>query len=205
MELADTTRIEVARLRERLPEVRNRPAPVPQADHRARGRGSSEASVRPELEAPEHAVGLPPLPQGAEREAIRFMVHKPEVAGPLLDASLFTHPTARAAYDLLESNPNLAEAISDAAPELAEELTRLSVEDLEVDATDVLSRLATEIARMELIDMEMEARNSDDPLEYSDAIGYLKVTLDELRRPFVEGETVIELLDWLKLRRSEGE
>ena len=72
-----------------------------------------------------------------------------------------------------------------------------------MDPTDVLSRLATEVASVELVALERDARGSEDPLEYSDAITYLKVTLEELRRPFVESETVGELLDWLKLRRSE--
>ena len=66
-------------------------------------------------------------------------------------------------------------------------------------------RLATEVARAELVELELEARSAEDPLAYSDAIGYLKVTLDELRRSFVDADTVVELLDWLKLRRSEGD
>ena len=195
MDLADTTRVDAARLRERLVEVRNRPAaPAEPAPRRNRG--------QPE-EAPPSSVGLEPIPVGAEREAIRLAVHRPDVAGPTLIPELFGHPTARRALEVLASTSSLAEAVEVAPPEIAEELTRLSVEDLEVDPTDVLSRLATEVARVELVDLERDARGSEDPLDYSDAITYLKVTLEELRRPFVESETVGELLDWLKLRRSE--
>ena len=204
MELADTTRIEVDRLRERLVEVRNRPAPPPAGERRRRPGVAPEHADHAEA-GPAHAMGLPPLPPGAEREAIRLAVHKPELATPILEACLFTHPTARAAHDLLTAAPTLAEAIAAAPPELAEELTRLSVEDLEVEATDILARLATEVARTELVDLELEARGAEDPLAYSDAISYLKVTLDELRRTFVDAETVVELLDWLKLRRSGGD
>jgi hypothetical protein len=57
---------------------------------------------------------------------------------------------------------------------------------------------------VELTELEREARVSEDPLAYSQAISYVKVTLEELRRPHLESETVGELLDWLKLRRSEG-
>ncbi len=223
MELADSTRIDVARLRERLEEVRRRPPAKPVEDARSSRRVPNEPdggarSDRPEhdigarqepyyvdLDAPAHAVGLPPIPEGAEREALRLAVQKPEVAARLLEASLFAHPTARAAFDGLVAVPTLAEAIGASAPEVAEELTRLSVEDLEVDATDVLARLATEIARTELVELEREARSAEDPLVYSEAIAYLKVTLEDLRRSLIEPETVVELLDWLKLRRSEGD
>ncbi len=156
-------------------------------------------------DAPSGSVGLPPLPQGAEREAVRLAVHRPDIAAAALEPLLFDHPTSRAAIELLISTDSLAAAVAAAPPELAEELTRISVEDLELDPTDALGRLATEVARVELTELEREARTADDPLDYSQAISYLKVTLEELRRPHLESETVGELLDWLKLRRSEGD
>jgi DNA primase len=202
MELADATRIEVAVLRNRLDDVRRNP-PQPSEPQRSRSRrdeppeGAHGSAVAPAR------IGLPPLTPGAEREAIRFAIQHREVAASLLHRSLFSQPMAEAAWEALDGADSVADAIADAPPELAEELTRLSVEDLEVEATDVMARLATEVARLELIDLELEARGSEDPLAYSDAIGYLKVTLDELRRPFVEPEAVAELLDWLKLRRTD--
>ncbi|MCZ7629023.1 MAG: hypothetical protein M5U19_08130 [Microthrixaceae bacterium] len=198
MSLADSTRIDVARLRERLTEIRRRPpettpgerAGVPREDPR---------------DAPGGSIGLPPIPQGAEREAIRLAVHRPDIARAALVVELFDHQTARAALEVLMSHESLAAAVAAAPPELSEELTRLSVEELLVEPTDVLGRLATEVARVEMIELEREARASEDPLQYSQAISYLKVTLEELRRPHLQSETVGELLDWLKLRRSEGD
>ena len=205
MELADSTRIEVARLRERLDEVKRRPRDSGPRDAGSRDPGSRELGHRdqyPTDEPPEGAAGLPPLPTGAEREALRLAVQNPAVAKATLEVSLFAHPTARAAWEALANTDSLVEALDVAPPEVAEELTRLSVEDLETEATAVLSRLATEVGRAELIELEMEARSAEDFLAYSESIGYLKVTLDELRRPFVGAEIVTELLDWLKLRRT---
>ncbi|MEZ5237480.1 MAG: hypothetical protein R2716_00435 [Microthrixaceae bacterium] len=144
------------------------------------------------------------MPPGAEREAIRLAVHRPDLAETAMGPELFEHPTARAALELLVSAGSLAEAVTEGPPELAEELTRLSVEELVVEPIDVLGRLATEAARSELAELEREARTSEDPLVYSSAISYLKVTIEELRRRDVESETVAELVDWLRASRAEG-
>ena len=199
MELAESTRIEVAVLRNRIEEVRRNPPVAAEPRRRERFRDDPGDFA----DAPPERVGLPPLSPGAEREAIRLAIQNPSLARPLLHSSLFSQPMAGAAWEVLSAADTVAEAIAEAPPELAEELTRLSVEELEVEATDVMARLATEVARLELVELELEARGSEDPLAYSDAISYLKVTLDELRRPFVEPETVGELLDWLKLRRTD--
>ncbi len=198
MNLADRTHLDAARLREQLVEVRNRPAPPP--EERSRRQRGPEVAEHHEPSAP--PIGLEPIPTGAEREAIRLAVQKPEAAALSLVPEFFTHPTAMRAFEVLSASSSLAEAVDRAPPEVAEELTRLSVEDIEAETTDVLVRLATEVARVDLRELEREARTSEDPLAYSEAITYLKVTLEELRRPFVESETVSELLDWLKLRRS---
>lgn len=204
MDLAGRTRIEVDRLRERLADVRRHPRDTGahHPERRRERRGRDEQGEHVEM-PPEGAAGLPPLPSGAEREAIRLAVHRPETAAPVLELSLFSHPTARAAYEALSGSATLADALAAAPPEVAEELTRLSVEDVELESTDVLAGLAMEVARSELVDLELEARAADDPLDYADAIGYLKITLDELRRPPARSEVVAELLDWVKLRRSQ--
>lgn len=198
MSLADSTRIDVARLRERLVEVRRRP---PSDTVTAEPTGGADGPG----EAPVGSIGFAPIPQGAEREAIRLAVQRPDIAHAALVGELFDHPSARAALELVMSHDSLAAAVDEAPPELAEELTRLSVEELALEPVDVLARLATEVARVEMAELEHEARISEDPLEYSQAISYLKVTLEELRRPHLESETVGELLDWLRLRRSEGD
>lgn len=198
MDLADTTRLDPVRLRERLVEVRSRPVPTEERPTRDRDREDRE-----HVDPRGSSMGLEPIPMGAEREGIRLAVQHRDAAALGLVPEFFTHPTAARAFELLSGSASLAEAVENAPPEVAEELTRLSVEDIEAESTDVLSRLATELARVDLRELEMEARSSEEPLAYSEAIAYLKVTLEELRRPNVESETVSELLDWLKLRRSE--
>ena len=59
------------------------------------------------MDAPSGAVGLDPMPQGAEREAIRLAVHKRDVAMPLLEVSLFSNPTARAAWEAIAAAPGV--------------------------------------------------------------------------------------------------
>lgn len=144
---------------------------------------------------------FPELPEGAEREALRLIISEPESTHDL-DLSLFSHPTARAAFEVLAKSDSLAEAVESADPMVAEELRKISVEQMEVDALDALGRLATEVARSELVELEHDARESPDPLEYAESIGYLKRTIDDLRHPNSGMEPVGELLDWLRIRRE---
>ena len=110
-------------------------------------------------------------------------IHQPQVAAPFLSESLFVHPMARAALVALESSSTVAEAVESAPPAVAELLASLAVETFDVSSTDVLARLITEVGMRQLADLEAEARAAEDPLSYSDVIAWLKVTLEELRRP----------------------
>jgi DNA primase len=210
MEVAERARIDVDRLRERLVEVRARPRPAtdegqPRRVGAARGDRGAPGPDDPWGPPPDDPDGrpaaLPPLPEGAEREALRMALRFPDLAEATLDMCLFAHPTARAVLAALQHSEGVGDAVAAAPPGAAEELTRLSVEDLGVEPLDALARLATEVARAELVELEMEARSAPDPLVYSDAVGYLKVSLDELRRSRLEEETVLDLLDWLRQRR----
>ena len=69
-------------------------------------------------------------------------------------------------------------------------------------STAVLARFASEVGRRELIDLEAEARTAEDPLAYSDVVAWLKVTLDQLRHPRAEVETVTQLLAFLRERHQ---
>jgi len=198
MNLAQECRIDVDRLRERLPTVRRELRRQPEPSRRR----TQDGEPADDGAAPPTVPDLEPIPEGAEREALRLLVHERELAEPYLEPALFVHPTARVAFEVLARAPGVAEAIAGAPTVVAEELRKLSVEDLAVDATGILARLGSEAGRRELVDLELEARSSDDPLEYSDAIAYLKVTIDELRRPRVEVEVVATLLQWLCQRHS---
>lgn len=207
MELADTARIEAPRLRERLEEVRRRPRERPtgtRASRRAPEReplpdepprwGTDEDDTAPVAQAP-------PIRNGVETEALRLLIHQRDVAQPVLDEALFTHPTARAALRALAEHPAVADAARDAPTDAAALIARLAVDDSQIEAADVLVRLATEVGRQVLAELESAARRSEDPLAYSESIRWLKVTLDELRRPRSGVEPLGQLLAWLGDRR----
>ena len=197
MQLADTCRIDAARLRERLEVIRRTPKPIEVAGRRPRGDAQPD---EPADGPPPHR--LPPLRDGVEQEALRLAIHHPELARPFLDRRFFLHPTALAALDALWSSGTLAEALEQSPPEVGEVLARLSVETMEADPTDVLARFASEIGRRTLVDLEAEARSAADPLAYADIVAWMKVTLDRLRRPRAEVETVTQLLAFLRDRHQ---
>ncbi len=195
MDVSQRSRIDVDQLRTGLTRARRtaRAEVAPQRSEEEYRHEPSDEDYR--------SAGLPELPEGAEREALRLLISEPESIHDL-DLSLFSHPTARAAFEALEDSDSLSEALDSADPAVAEELRRISVEQMEVDALDALGRLATEVARSELVELEHDARQSPNPLEYAESIGYLKRTLDDLRHANSGMEPLGELLDWLKIRRE---
>ncbi len=209
MELADTARIEAPRLRERLEALRRRPRPQRSEERSARRSPRRDDEPLPDEPPPGGAdedppVGVPrfaPIRDGVETETLRLVIHQRDVAVPLLDEVMFTHPTARAAWNALAEHPGAADAAREAPPDAAALITRLAVDSSEVEATDVLVRLSTEVGREVLAELESAARRSDDPLAYSESIRWLKVTLDELRRPHTGVEALGQLLAWLADRR----
>ena len=230
MQVADTCRIEPAQLRERLAAVRRRPRRSNVAPGERRNGGGEPSRDRsgahsspdvPSYEGPppgeeqawseEPSAGgararpRPPVRDGVETESLRLALHHPELSLPLLDERFFEHPVVREAYLAVLAAPNVAEAIDSSSPEAGELLARLAVEQSGADPTDVLTRLATEVGRRVLQDLDAEARSSEDPLAYSRSIAWLKVTLDELRSPRAEVETLTQLIAWLaeRLRASE--
>jgi DNA primase len=223
MSLADRCRIDAARLRERLEELRRAPRPEPVEHDRGRkGRRDESGWSRDEPlppeppewgsewsgedEAPPSAgpAAAPPVRDGVETEALRVAINNPDIAAKYLNEALFVHPTTRAAFVAVEAAPSVTEAVEavePAAPEVAALLRRLVVETSEAQWIDVLSRLATEVGRGVLVELEASARVAEDPLAYSASIAWLKRTLDELRSSKAEVETLEQLLDWLGDRR----
>ncbi len=199
MELADTCRIDATQLRSRLEDVRRHPRPKAEDPTRRRGGLGRET---PAEVVPQTAPRLPPLGDGVEREVLRLAVTQPELAAPFLDESFFRHPTARATLDALMRSDTLAQAMEQSPSEVGELLAELAVEVTDLDPGDVLARFASEVGRRELIDLEAEARTAEDPLAYSDVVAWLKVTLDQLRHPRAEVETVTQLLAFLRERHQ---
>jgi DNA primase len=141
------------------------------------------------------------LRDGAETEALRLALLHPERVQGVLEPALFLHPTARAAFEAISSADSLTDALDGAPAEVSDLLLRLSVEPSDAESTDVLSRLATEVGRVVMADLEAEARAAPDPLAYASSMAWLKLTLDEVRGPRAEVETVTQLLAWLADRR----
>jgi hypothetical protein len=137
-----------------------------------------------------------------EQEAVRLRIHQPEIARGALDPTMFAHPTARAAIEALDTWGSPAEAIEQSPPEVAEVLARLSVETLDAEPTDVLARFASESGRRVLRELEAEARTSTDPLAFVEVVSWLKVTLDALRRPNADVETVMQLVAFIRDNES---
>jgi len=225
MDLADRCRIDPARLREELDRARRHPPRRPEASRREPRRGEVNEAPWPDEpppQDPEGPAGVPARPGpenrgprpvvptrgGVETEALRLMIHHRDLVEPFLDEVLFAEPTVRAAYCAVAAHPVASDAIAMADPAVASLVQRLVVESNEVESTDVLVRLATEVGRQVLAELEAEARTSPDPLAYSESIRWLKVTLDQLRLPRLEVETLTQLLAWLTDRRrltSQGD
>ena len=196
MDLADRCRIDPDRMRVRLEEVRRAPKPEPTERRRGRDRPDEAPSEAPP------ARRLPPLRDGVEQEAVRLRIHQPEIARGALDPTMFAHPTARAAVEALDAWGTPAEAIEQSPPEVAEVLAKLSVETLDAEPTDVLARFASESGRRVLRELEAEARTSTDPLAFVEVVSWLKVTLDALRRPNADVETVMQLVAFIRENES---
>ena len=199
MSLADTTRIDAAQLRTRLDDLRRNPPPAAQPTRPTRRRFDPEPP--PEM-AQRSAPRLAPLADGVEREVLRLAVNKPELAEPFLESSFFRYPMAKAAMHALLGSDTLVQAIDEAPAQVAELLTELAVEEPTSEPGDVLARFASEVGRRELSELEAEARASSDPLAYSDTVAWLKVTLDHLRSPRAEVDTLTQLLAFLRERHQ---
>ncbi|MEA2844264.1 MAG: primase [Actinomycetota bacterium] len=182
MQIADRVRIPADRLR--LLAV-GRPA-------------ATTESGRPERGAPR-----PPAPAGPELEALRVAVNHPEAVAANLHEVLFADPAVLDGYRALRRSTTLHEAIAGADPATAALLQRLAVEDDESDPDDVMARLAEEAARRAIADLDASARQSADPMGYSDDVGWLKLAVEELRDQATAIDATGRLVRWLVDRFEE--
>jgi len=163
MTVADRCRIDPNRLR-------NMSSQRPVADHREADR---EHVQRP----------APVTVSGAELEALRLAVHRPEEVASQLEAVLFEHPIARSAFDVLSSASTLHEAIDAADPQTADLLQRLAVEDSEAAAGDVMTRLVERAGQRALKELQAQMRQVDASAQadFAPTIAWLKLALESLR------------------------
>jgi DNA primase len=180
MQVADRTRIDPDRLRARAPSPgRAQPASPP-------------------------APRVPVARSRPEAEAVRLAVHRPAEVLQRLHPVLFDDDVTLDAYRALAdawegpaTELRLHDAIAAASPAAAALLQQLAVEEPATVVDDVLARLAEEAAHRAVIDLEAAARQSPDPVSYAPAIGWLKLTVEELREPATAPEAVERLVRWL--------
>ncbi|MDG1877661.1 MAG: DNA primase [Acidimicrobiales bacterium] len=191
IEIADRTRIDLARLRELLAgEARRRPATPQYAPPPV----DSYGDVEHEDDRPPERIRLTP-----EDEAIRLMIHRPdEVCGQLAPA-LFGDPTRREAFEALESEGVMAAAdrVGDRAATL---LRRLAVESSDAETDDVVAGVVRLSADRVVRDLQHRARMADsvdDRQSFATAIAWVKNQTEGLAERTTREAAVTQLLPWL--------
>lgn len=198
IEIADRTRIELARLRELLTaEARPRPAApaytVPPVD-------SYDDDEYEEDHQPPARIRLTP-----EDEAIRLMIHRPdEVAGRMAPV-LFGDPVRREAYEALESDGVMA-AADRVGGQAATLLRRLAVESSDAETDDVVAgvvRLAADRVVRDLQHRTRMAQSAEDRQGFATAIAWVKTQTEGLAERNTREAAVAQLLPWL-MANAEG-
>ena len=110
---------------------------------------------------------------------------------------LFVDELTAAAYRAIASTDGLHEAIEAADPGAAALLQRLAVEEPWQEPDDVIGRLAREAGTRALSELEAVAREADDPAAFAPAMGWLKLTVEELRDPASAVDASDRLVRWL--------
>lgn len=175
MTVADRCRIEPDRLRQMSAA---RPARGRGDEHPGQVQRSAEPTDRPPDRVVERVtVG------GAELEALRLAVHRPEEVASLLEGVLFEHPIARSAFDVLSSSSTLHEAIEAADPQTADLLQRIAVEDSNAEPGDVMTRLVERAGHRALKELQSQMRLAEPAAQadFAPTIAWLKLTLESLR------------------------
>ncbi|HEX2700395.1 MAG TPA: DNA primase [Acidimicrobiales bacterium] len=176
MEVADRCRIDAERLRRGA----------------TGGRGGS---ARPAATAPRRDPG------GPELEALRLAVHRRDDVVGRLHPVLFADERNGAVYEAVAESATVHDAIAAADPGTADLLQRLAVEEATADVDDVLSQLLRRAVGRAVATLEADARVApEQALAVSAAIGWLKVTVEDLPDP----EAADRLVAWL-VRWSEEE
>jgi DNA primase len=140
-------------------------------------------------------------------EALRLAVHHPELVADRLEPVLFADPQQRAAFDALAGADSLHDAIAlaeDQAPQAADLLRRLAVEDPSADADDVVVQLIRIAGRRALAELEAEARRSPGTFAVlASTISQVQRDLQDLDERDRSSEAADRLLAWLVDRCEE--
>ncbi len=223
MQVADRCRLEPDRVRQRLEEVRRRPAA-----HAGRGEDAATSNGRrsgaePRDQQPPDAADRPPVPgQGPgvpERaargvatpsnrpgmEALRLAVHRPDAVVDRLDEVLFLDDLQRRAFVALTEADSLHQAVEEAPPDVADLLRRVTVEEpvlVDNPITDpvdaVVAQLVRAAARQAMVQAQAAVRTSNGDLGSAAAqTAVVRHWLDELDDPDTGRGAADRLLAWL--------
>jgi DNA primase len=145
----------------------------------------------------QHAVG-PAL------EVLRHALHNRAEVASWLQLELFADPTYREALSVFEQQVPMPEAIAEAAPDVAELLARLVVEEPASEPFEAVRRLLTEVARAAVTDLRLRAGSLDDPAGALADLAFLGRCIDDLRDPEASVGAGERLLAWLRQRVGDG-
>jgi DNA primase len=180
MQVADRTRTDPERLREMARGDRGAARPAVVAEPRETWR------------------------DGPEIEALRLAVHHPATVVGRLEEVLFLDELHVAAFRALVGSTTLHEAIESTDPAAATLLQRLSVEETEADADDVVALLADRAGRRVLAEVDSASRADESRFaELVPVVSWLKLTLEQLREPVSRVEASDRLVAWL-VERGKG-
>lgn len=205
MAVADRCNLDPAGLRQRLEVLRADP------DERALLlKDRSQTSVQPQ---PERQPTPPRRPRADPSlrpalEALKLAVHRPELVGLRLDASLFVDPVHRAAFEALLDAESLDEAVDHADVLVADLLRQLIVEEPDVEVTAlgdpaqaIVVQLVRSATRRALEEMMAKVRVTPANLaSYHETMADVKRLQMELDDPSEADAAVATLVAWLAER-----
>lgn len=185
MEVASRCRADPDQVRSLLTRLLRRPGGGPPAPHPA------PPGRQPGISGPT-AAGRPGL------EGLRLAVHRPAEVADRLEEVLFEDPVQRAAFRALAASATLHQAITEAEPEVAGLLTRLAVEQTEVDADDVIRQLVRASAERALTELQAGARAGEESFaELAARVAWLRLGIEALTDPQASPDVTASLLTWL--------
>ncbi len=201
IEIADRTRIEVARLRELLAaERRPRPAPRPQPAYEPEPDWDDWVA-----DDDAAATAAPSTRLTPEDEAIRLQIHRPGEVEGRLSPVLFADPVRREAFAAIEHDGVMAAAdrVGDRAATL---LRRLAVDPSDAETDDVVAGLVRNTADRVVRDLQLDARRASTPEDrqgFATAIAWVKTQTEQLSERDTREGAVAQLLPWL-IQHAEG-
>jgi DNA primase len=202
MEVADRCRISPDRLRQ-LPAPAER-TPGSAGHRKAVDRGGVDRGGVDRAGVSLDAATLDAVDLGGpELEALLLAVHRPEEVAHRLEACLFDHALAQAAFAALCSAATLHDAIAEADPQVAALLRRLAVETCEADTDDIMVRLVERAGARAVAELLADIRQAEDATPWAQSLSWLKLTLENLRAGEYRRDAEERLVRWI-VARTEG-